>query len=168
MISVLEAMSEAMRMRASCGALHLGVKHAPCGPSTGGPRDSYLRRDVSLLRAQYLADEAQVTCAFDRAVVRTCEYCRAVVANEKLGVIRSGKVAMLVDTGSPLSGWTERAWAAPGGSACCVAPSGARGRGGLLGRVARHVRRSAVPSRRPVTVSGEGVALCQKSLDNPS
>lgn len=37
------------------------------------------------------------------------------VAREKLSVIRSGKVAVLVDIGSPLSGSTERAWLVAGG-----------------------------------------------------
>jgi hypothetical protein len=73
---------------------------------------------LSLVRAPCPGREAQVTSAFDWAIMRMCEYCRAVVAREKLSVIRSGKVAMLVDTGSPLSGWTERAWrAAHGGHA---------------------------------------------------
>jgi hypothetical protein len=49
-ISVIEAMSEAMRMRAPCGALPPGVELVPRGPSTAD-RGIYLGRDVSLLRA---------------------------------------------------------------------------------------------------------------------
>jgi hypothetical protein len=46
--------------------------------------------DASLVRAQCPGCGIKITCAFDGAVVRMCEYCRAVVARETLGVIRSG------------------------------------------------------------------------------
>jgi hypothetical protein len=96
-----------MPMRASCGSVFPGVKHVRRAARTVGPQKSTFRRDVSLMCAQ-------VTSAFDWAIMRMYEYCRAVVAREKLGVIRSGKVTMLVNTGSPLSGWTERVWRGAG------------------------------------------------------
>jgi hypothetical protein len=73
MISVLEAMSEAMRMRASCGAFPPGSNMRRAVPSTGGP-GIYLRRGVSLVRARCPGCGAEITCAFDGAVVRLCEY----------------------------------------------------------------------------------------------
>lgn len=51
---------------------------------------------------------AQVTSAFDWAIMRMCEYCRAVVAREKLGVIRSGKAVMLVDRLTALGGMSPQ------------------------------------------------------------
>jgi hypothetical protein len=59
--------------------------------------------------------------------MRMCEYCRAVVVREKLGVI-SRQGGDLVGTGSPLSGWTERAWRGAG-SACWARPVGHAGDG---------------------------------------
>ena len=78
MISVLEAMSEAMRMRASCGALHLGVKHAHAGRALA-ERGIYLRRNVSLLRAQYPACGPKSSAPSTERSCACAEYCRAVL-----------------------------------------------------------------------------------------
>jgi len=40
-------------------------------------RGIYLRRDMSLARAQCPGCGAQATCAFDWAIMRMCEHCRA-------------------------------------------------------------------------------------------
>jgi hypothetical protein len=109
---------------ASCGPLPPGsnMRHAARALSDRGISD------VSLVRAQCPGRGAQVMSAIDGAIVLMCECCRAAVACEKLGVIRSGKLAIRVDTGSPLSWWTE-----PRG----VPRPGARGRW-PVGLVVRH------------------------------
>jgi len=92
MISVL---GEAMRMRASCGALPPGSNMRHTGRALSD-RGILPLADVSLVR------EAQ--------------------CSQKLGIIRSVKVAMLMDQ-VHRSGWTERAWRGAAAPACCAAPT---------------------------------------------
>ncbi len=46
---------------------------------------------------------AQVVFAFDGAIVRVCQYCHSLIARADVGLQEIGKVALLVDTGSPLA-----------------------------------------------------------------
>jgi hypothetical protein len=69
------------------------VKYPPRALSGRG---IHLRRDVRSCALRAPAARAKITCGLDWAIMRMCEYRRAVVACGQLGVIGSGKVAMLV------------------------------------------------------------------------
>jgi hypothetical protein len=116
-------------------------------------RRIYLRRNVSLLHAQYPACGPQVTCGLRRSArahVRVLSR-RSSPREARRHQIRQDGLCWWTQA-RRMSGWIERAWRGAG-SACWAAPGRARGRW-PVGRVVRHRSTTALSSRGPVTVSG--------------